>query len=187
MVEETDLRFVFDLDGTIATYGREVPIATAKVINQLPPVVIISGGTKKHLEWACSRLKHKVLIGMADYPGNYRIDCSAIVNVPKDRFGKTPIYQKMRRNLCMQLRAIHGNRVYVGGRSTIDLMVAINKAEALAQEGVHGKMVYFYDCEHLMNAGIHNDKPVVDIAYKAIKTSPYTIVKDVERWLMKAI
>lgn len=185
MDEKAHLKFVFDLDGTIAYYGRSVSLEVAAAINALGPVTIISGGQASHIRNATSHIKRKTIISMADFPGNHRIDCAAMLNVTKDRFGKTTAHQQARRNLCLQLRKIHGRNVYVGGRSTIDIMLAMNKAHALKALYPHQPVIYFYDCEHYLNNDIHNDTPILDIAQVAVKTSPVTIIQDIKKWQKK--
>lgn len=178
-----DIIFAFDLDGTIANYGRSVSKRVANLLNQLPNVYIITGGSRESAAQATKLIKSKVVIGMRDFEDGYHMDLSKIFMTTKQRFVNSSTYQQMRKNLCLELRK-HGANCYVGGRSTIDFMPKVNKGDIIKNLQKNGsKVVYFYDCQWAINKDINNDVPAVKEAWKSVKTDHRTICKDLKECL----
>lgn len=168
--------YVFDLDGTLAPFGKSVGTKVADVLNTLGHVLIISGNSKKRMKAATKLVRNKTLISVGDFPSNFKLDLAGCFGVSKDVFGKSKKYQRIRNNLCLQLRKLD-ERIYIGGRSTIDFMA---EDKSMITNIDWNKVVYFYDNEWSMNNKIHNDVPVIRKAKKSIRTNHIRIIRDIK-------
>lgn len=168
--------YVFDLDGTLAPFGKPVSREVANAVNKLGHVHIISGNSMKRMKAATKLIKNKTLVSIGDLKENFKLDLASAFNVSKDSFGNDENMQIFRKNICLQLRKFD-KRIYIGGRSTIDFM-AINKSMIANIEWK--KVTYFYDNKWAMNSRIHNDVPVIAKAKRAIRTDYTCIIKDIE-------
>lgn len=185
MAKKENIIWAFDLDGTIADYGKSVNKRMANLLNQLPNVYIITGGHSEHARNSTKLIKNKIVIGMRDFDDNYHLDLSKIFMVSKRKFLHSSFYQQARKNLCLELRK-HGLNCYVGGRSVIDVMPAVNKGDIISGLQESGsKVIYFYDCQWAINIQINNDFPAIQKAWKSIKTNHRTIHKDLRECLKK--
>lgn len=179
MAAPENITFAFDLDGTIANYGQEVTPKVAKSLNKLGHIHIISGAPLMSMRSATSQLTDKSLHSIRECPGNKSIDLSLIMNVKKNHFHKSQTYQSIRKKLCLELRRSFHTEIFVGGRSTLDIMPIKNKAHVIRHLQSNGKkVIYFYDCKWAMNDEIHNDIPAVKEAWKSIRTTYDTITTD---------
>lgn len=184
VVRKEDVIFAFDLDGTIANYGCPVEWGTAQHLNELGEIHIISGGTQHDVENATMELNKKVIHALRSWRGNCHIDMAAMLEITKKGFLKTAKYQKIRKELCLKLRECFHPDIYIGGRSTIDIMPIRNKGDIIKKlQGNGKKVIYFYDCKWSMNDEINNDVPAIKEAWKSIRTDYNTIVKDLNACL----
>lgn len=176
-----DKCIAFDLDGTIAPYKESVPCDIAEFINNnLDHVIICTGSTQEHAEWATRRLTNKTVIGMGNhYPS---IDLSSIFIYPKSTFIHNLYLQKIRRDLVSKLRDVYGDTVYIGGRSTIDFFPqGVNKGTEIRKHAGDKEIVYFYDCMHDDNYLLSNDYWKEE--HTAIRTHYTTIIDDLKKVL----
>lgn len=171
------MKFVFDLDGTIAPYKKDIPKEIAEFLNTLGRIYVITGGKTAYAKKACKALKNATIIGMAD--SHDSIDLAKILKIDKEKFNNNLKYQKIRINLVDQINQSLKNtnlRAYTGGRSTIDIMNIHNtKAHA-----VDGDITYFYDCKWEMNISKSNDYPMILKATRTIKTNWKRVIKDIK-------
>lgn len=184
MARKDDIVFAFDLDGTIADYGKPVTSKVADFLNTLGKIYVISGGGKETIEKNTKLLINCERIGLRDMPGNTSLDCSILFgkNRPIDKgyFNNSHLLQIRRRSLVALMRQYLPDQVFIGGRSTIDIMNT-NKGDVVKK--IRGRVVYFYDCKWGENESLNNDIPAIKHSYKAIKTSHKTVIKDVEKCL----
>lgn len=184
MDKQTDIIFAFDLDGTIARYGEAVEYDVAEELNKLGHIHIITGSPVDIAKKATLDITDKTIHGMRSFVGNKSIDVSKLMNVTKDHFLRSTPCQDLRKRMCLCLRELFHSEIYVGGRSTIDIMPVKNKGHIIKKLQQDGKkVVYFYDNVWGMNAEIHNDTPAIEVAWKSIKTCYQTFKKDLRECL----
>lgn len=173
--------WAFDLDGTIADYGQPVSAKVASHLNHLSHVHIITGSDQETAEKATRLLSCKTIHAIRSHTGNKSIDCAAIMGTDKKHFVRTAGCQVMRRNLCLALRSILHEHVYIGGRSTIDIMPVKNKGQVIRKLQENGdRVVYFYDCRWSMNEDVNNDVPAIREAWKSVRTDYKHIIRDLK-------
>lgn len=169
----------FDLDGTIAPSKKPVPQSIADFLNTLGHIYIITGGTSSYAESATTLLKDKTVIGMADERPS--IDLSKAFRIPKWIFNALPYFQKVRASIVKQFNAgSSGERMYIGGRSTIDIMSRTKYDALMEHVGKEEKIYYFFDCKWDFNLPHSNDYPMVEGADSSIRTNYKRIKADVE-------
>lgn len=184
MAKQNNIIWAFDLDGTIAPYGGAVTAENAKKINELGHVHIITGGEDGHARKMTAAINEKTIHAIRAWSGNKAIDCAAIMDVTKEHFKRSSSLQKMRSNLCRLLRQILHDDIYIGGRSTIDIMPCRNKGQIIRKLQANGsKVIYFYDCMWPMNDDINNDVPAVKEAWKSVKTNHHLLNADINKCL----
>lgn len=184
MDQSENIIWAFDLDGTIADYGEPVEHRVAECLNKLGHIHIISGGTQDVVERATKLIESKSIHAVRGWRGNSAIDVAKIVGRSKRAFLKSEYCQKVRLQICLALRHSFHSEIYIGGRSTIDVMPMRNKGHVIKKlQGNGGKVVYFYDCKWMMNEEFNNDAPAVKEAWKSIRTDPKNVVRDVRECL----
>lgn len=184
MVEETNIIFAFDLDGTICHYGDDVKRNVARTLNKLGHIHIVTGAPYKTAEEQTSLLLDKTIHSMREFRGNKSIDLAEIFETTKKGFAGCVRNQAVRKRLCLELRRVFHQEIYIGGRSTIDVMPVKNKGHIIKKLQMHGKkVIYFYDCKWSFNDVINNDVPAMNEAWKSIRTSHKTVITDVRKCL----
>lgn len=180
-----DILWAFDLDGTIADYGRAVTESVAKHLNELGPIHIITGSDYATAEKATKLLTDKTIHAVREWRGNKAIDCSKLLDTSKKHFLKSSSCQSLRKNLCLALREVLHEHVYIGGRATIDIMSVRNKGQVIQRLQCEGKkVIYFYDCRWAMNEDINNDVPAIKEAWKSVRTDYKKIIGDIKECLI---
>lgn len=183
-----DIIFAFDLDGTICDYGRDVPLPIAEELNKLDKVYIITGGTRKQAKKQTALVKNRVIFGMRDIQGNFSLDLSEVLGIDKTAFMTSLHFQEVRKNLVALLRqGYNTDRIYIGGRSTIDFMPTINKGNIVKtlQVELNKRLVYFYDSPWPLNSSLINDQPAIQGAWMSVETSPNNFLEDFRKCLKK--
>lgn len=183
-VDSMDKIFVFDLDGTIAPYKKNVPQQIADYINNnLGHVIIVTGGTSKYAKRATYNILDKTVIGLADYCSS--IDLAKAMQVPKFIFNNVKYFQSIRYSIARQLNislSSSGLLALTGGRSTIDIeSFKINKGTLVSRvwQARNKKIIFFYDCKWSFLIKHSNDYPLIQIAHKSIRTNWRRIKKDI--------
>lgn len=175
------MKFVFDLDGTIAPYKEPVPEDIATFLNTLGHIYVVTGGKTDYAKSACFRLTNATIIGMADTCDS--IDLCPLFGITKEEFFHSEDYQHRRLRLVEQLNKSlqkHGFQAFVGGRSTIDIMKATNtKAHAVDGDDIY----YFCDCHWAFNLEHSNDWPMIEKAKVATITHYTKIIEEVKKCL----
>lgn len=175
--------YVFDLDGTIAPYKKDVPQHIADYINEnLGKVIIVTGGTSEYAKKATSRIKDKHVIGLADHCAS--IDLAKAFRIPKWLFNNVEYFQRVRLSIAQQLsESLMGNGMMAlcGGRSTIDMESRLNNKGSRVGELCKSKeIIFFYDCKWDFIEPYSNDYPLIKIAKKSIRTNWKRIIDDIE-------
>lgn len=184
MAQQDNIIWAFDLDGTITDYGEAVPENIAKRLNDLGHIHIISGGCDDIVRNATKRIHEKTIHGLRSWRGNHSLDLSKIIGVTKKSFQQTAKHQLFRKELCLALRNSFHQEIYIGGRSTIDIMPMRNKGHVVKRlQGSGKQVIYFYDCKWSMNDTINNDVPAVKEAWKSVRTSVSTFITDLNECL----
>jgi hypothetical protein len=187
MVAEADIIWAFDLDGTIADYGKPVNERTAKFLNQhFGYIHIVTGGDFETANKNTALLKRKTIHALRDSLGNKSIDAAKIMGCSKAHFIRSSRCQNLRKNICLALREAFYPEIYIGGRATIDLMPMRNKGHVIRDLQNGGKkVVYFYDCRWMLNEEVNNDVSAIKEAWQSVRTDHINIAKDVRAWLKK--
>lgn len=184
MDKQENIIFAFDLDGTIADYGMPVANNVATHLNQLGSIHIVTGGDYKTADKNTKNLTNKTIHAIREWRGNKSIDCSQLLDTSKKHFLRSSTCQSLRRNLCLALREVLHERIYIGGRSTIDIMPMRHKGQVIQRLQANGsKVIYFYDCRWAMNEEINNDIPAIKEAWKSVRTSHDKVIGDLRECL----
>lgn len=181
--------YVFDLDGTIAPYKKDVPQHIADYINEhLGKVVIVTGGTSEYARKATANIKDKHVIGLADHCPS--IDLAKAFRIPKWVFNNVEYLQRVRLAIAQQLNESlsgSGMMALCGGRSTIDMESRLNNKGSRVREWCGpDDIIFFYDCKWRFIEPYSNDYPLIKIAKKSIRTNWKRVIEDIEMELKES-